>query len=81
MPGCEAQRPAASKLADSNTRTIADCPAAILGYHYVLEGSNNGGRYIARPIRRVLGLGDEGTSSSTPTEIASRKCGRDTAPT
>ncbi len=34
----------------------------ILGMHYVLEGSKNGSRYIARGVRRSLGLeGTDGT--------------------
>lgn len=33
----------------------ADVPA-LLGMHYVLEGSTNGGRFIARAIARSLGL-------------------------
>lgn len=31
-------------------------PIALLGMHYVLEGSNNGSAYIARALRRSLGL-------------------------
>jgi heme oxygenase len=30
--------------------------AALLGYHYVLEGSNNGSRFIAKAVRRSYGL-------------------------
>ncbi len=31
-------------------------PVALLGFHYVLEGSKNGNRYIAIALRRGLGL-------------------------
>lgn len=31
-------------------------PIALLGFHYVLEGSKNGNRYIAIALRRGLGL-------------------------
>lgn len=36
---------------------VAANPESVLGYHYVLEGSNNGSRFIARAIRRAYGLG------------------------
>lgn len=39
----------------------------LLGFHYVLEGSKNGSRYIARSVRRAYGLeGIEGTRSLDP---------------
>lgn len=31
-------------------------PLALLGMHYVLEGSNNGGRFIARAVRKAYAL-------------------------
>ncbi len=31
-------------------------PIKLLGFHYVLEGSNNGNAYIARAVRPALGL-------------------------
>ncbi|MBW7934632.1 MAG: biliverdin-producing heme oxygenase [Gemmatimonadaceae bacterium] len=34
-------------------------PSALLGVLYVLEGSTNGGRYIARAMRRAYGLVDD----------------------
>lgn len=33
-------------------------PVALLGVHYVFEGSNNGGKYIAKGLSRVYGLTD-----------------------
>lgn len=42
-------------------------PFRLLGMHYVLEGSKNGSRYIARPVRKALGLsGLEGTRYMDP---------------
>lgn len=39
------------------TRRLAESrPVTLIGVLYVLEGSTNGGRYIARAIRRGLGL-------------------------
>lgn len=38
--------------------TAKQNPASLLGYLYVLEGSNNGGRFIARAVRRVYNLPD-----------------------
>jgi len=33
--------------------------AEILGMHYVLEGSNNGGRYIAKKVRKAYGFEEQ----------------------
>jgi len=42
-------------------------PDALLGYHYVLEGSNNGSKFIAKNIRRAYGFqGDTGTRYLDP---------------
>lgn len=42
-------------------------PAALLGYFYVLEGSNNGSKYIAKAIRPAFDLtGDQGVSFLNP---------------
>lgn len=35
---------------------VASRPVHLLGYHYVLEGSKNGGRYIARSIAKAFNL-------------------------
>ncbi len=35
---------------------LASRPVNLLGYHYVLEGSKNGGRYIARSIAKAFDL-------------------------
>lgn len=32
-------------------------PVAVLGCHYVLEGSKNGGRFLAEKVRKAYGLG------------------------
>ena len=42
-------------------------PAALLGHLYVLEGSTNGSRFVARAVRRAYGLsGREGTRYLDP---------------
>ena len=41
-------------------------PIALLGLHYVLEGSNNGSKFIARNIRRAYDLGDRGVRALDP---------------
>ncbi len=46
--------------------TVAEQPAAALGFHYVLEGSNNGSRYIARSIRLAFNLTEAGTRFLDP---------------
>jgi heme oxygenase len=43
-----------------------DDPAALLGVLYVLEGSTNGSKYIARNIRRAFGLDRPGTRFMDP---------------
>jgi len=35
---------------------MASEPASLLGLHYVLEGSNNGSRFIARGLMSAYGL-------------------------
>lgn len=37
-------------------RLAAEEPTSLLGMHYVLEGSNNGNRFIARALMKALGL-------------------------
>lgn len=54
--------PATTALIAEITRAARSDPLSVLGMHYVLEGSKNGGRYIARSIRRGLSLPpNEGT--------------------
>lgn len=44
----------------------AEAPVGLVGTLYVLEGSTNGGRYIAPAVRRALGLFEStGTASGT----------------
>ena len=45
--------------------THAD-PVTLLGYHYVLEGSKNGGRFIARGLARAYGLDSDGLRMFDP---------------
>jgi heme oxygenase len=42
------------------------CPASLIGVLYVLEGSTNGGRYIARALRKSLALESGGTAFLDP---------------
>lgn len=46
----------ATVLAERVRAVAAECPVALLGFHYVLEGSKNGNTYIAKALRRTLGL-------------------------
>lgn len=41
-------------------------PAALIGHLYVLEGSNNGGRFIARAVRKAYALEDDGATWLDP---------------
>lgn len=47
-------------------RESADDPCSLIGVLYVLEGSTNGGRFIARAVRRALGLAEAGTAFLDP---------------
>lgn len=48
--------PATRALIETIERQGCESPVALLGHHYVLEGSNNGSRYIARNVSRAYGL-------------------------
>ncbi|MEM1331129.1 MAG: biliverdin-producing heme oxygenase [Planctomycetota bacterium] len=47
-------------------KAASESALKILGMHYVLEGSNNGGRFIAMGLRKVYGLTDKGTRYMDP---------------
>jgi heme oxygenase len=49
-------RPAVARLLERIAREAESEPLRLLGYHYVLEGSNNGNRFVARRLRPALGL-------------------------
>lgn len=46
----------AGALAERVRAAAKACPVALLGSHYVLEGSKNGNTYIAKALRRTLEL-------------------------
>lgn len=43
----------AAQLTAEIRRASREAPSSLLGYWYVLEGSKNGGRFIARAVRRA----------------------------
>ncbi|HVZ94059.1 MAG TPA: biliverdin-producing heme oxygenase [Phycisphaerales bacterium] len=47
-------------------------PVALLGMHYVLEGSKNGGKFIAKVVGRVYGLTQDGLRTLDPYGDAQR---------
>jgi heme oxygenase len=55
-PRAVAPLPATAALIADIDRAAAEEPLALLGYHYVLEGSKNGNRFIARQLVPALGL-------------------------
>ncbi|MEZ5331904.1 MAG: biliverdin-producing heme oxygenase [Thermoanaerobaculia bacterium] len=57
-PGSVRPLPATSALVSEIERDAAQEPLRLLGHHYVLEGSNNGNRFIARRLLPALGLQD-----------------------
>ncbi|MCA9312404.1 MAG: biliverdin-producing heme oxygenase [Phycisphaerales bacterium] len=58
--------PGTARLLDEIASLLATEPRALLGMYYVLEGSTNGGRYIARGVRRTFGLETRGVSYLDP---------------
>ncbi len=48
--------PATSELTSAMSRTAAHSPAGLLGYLYVLEGSTNGAKFLAKALRAGLNL-------------------------
>ena len=52
--------PPTAALVSEIARCAAESPLSLLGFLYVLEGSNNGNRFIARRLVLTLGLGDAG---------------------
>ena len=58
---------AATEIFLSHLEVLAQTnPIALLGMHYVLEGSNNGSKFIARNIRRAYDLTDQGVQTLDP---------------
>jgi heme oxygenase len=58
--------PATRALIDAIKDTRSTNPLALLGMHYVLEGSNNGNHYIAKNIRKAYDLDDAGARFLDP---------------
>lgn len=48
--------PATSRLIERIKAAASESPLRLLGHHYVLEGSNNGSRYIAINVRKAYDL-------------------------
>jgi heme oxygenase len=48
--------PATTRLLEKIAEASASNPIALLGYHYVLEGSNNGSKYIAKAAAQAYQL-------------------------
>ncbi len=57
---------AAIEFHDAIDRMNAEDPVALLGSLYVLEGSTNGGKFLARVLRREWNLDEEGLSYFDP---------------
>ncbi len=55
-PASIAALPATQRLLDTITETASASPLALLGFHYVLEGSNNGSKYIAMAAAKAYQL-------------------------
>lgn len=59
--------PATSAIVEEVRRASGADPLSLLGYHYVLEGSNNGNVFIARALAKSFGLtGNEGLRYLNP---------------
>lgn len=67
VPATVSALPATGDLIREMTDLATSRPLAVLGMHYVLEGSTNGGVYIAKGVRRAYNLqGTTGTRSLDP---------------
>ena len=55
-----------SALLETIDRTAATNPVALLGMHYVLEGSTNGSKFIAAALRPAFGLENQGVTYMDP---------------
>ena len=56
-------------------RAASEASVSLLGFHYVMEGSKNGGRFIAKVLRRVYGFeGPTGTLYFDPYGDSQRAC-------
>jgi heme oxygenase len=55
-PAYHPAEPATAAVVADIHRLAAERPLALLGMHYVLEGSANGGRFIAMNVRPAYGL-------------------------
>lgn len=72
--GCHPAVPAASRFAMWVSVAAANSDPAVVGAWYVLEGSANGGRYIAKALSRTLDLpGPEGLTALDPHGEAQRE--------
>ncbi len=59
--------PGARRLIEQILQAADRDPASLLGFHYVLEGANNGNRFIARALRKALNLsGSQGVRYLDP---------------
>ncbi|GJM26420.1 MAG: heme oxygenase [Phycisphaerae bacterium] len=65
-PDCHAPTPATETFVSHVEVLARTNPIALLGMHYVLEGSNNGSKFIARNIRRAYDLTDDGVRTLDP---------------
>jgi len=67
VAGDLSRSPAVESLCDTLRKTCQFDPTGLLGHLYVLEGSTNGSRFIARAVRRAYGLtGCDGTAYLDP---------------
>lgn len=65
--GCHPALPATARFVELVKSTAASGGPGLVGVWYVLEGSANGGRYIAKALSRGLGIaGPEGLTSFDP---------------
>ncbi len=66
-PGQESPLPATAKVQDQLEELAKTSPIALIGQHYVLEGSTNGNSFAAKSIRKAFDIeGDAGASYLDP---------------
>lgn len=65
-PAHRAPTPGAAALVEQIRIASASDPVRLLGFHYVTLGSTNGGRFIAKSLRKAYGLTDQGVRYFDP---------------
>jgi len=70
-------KPSTEKIIARINEAAEKNPVSLLGFHYVLFGSKNGGRFIAQRVREIYSLSDKGVRYMDPYGDQQRKYWQD----